>query len=101
VKVVGVFVRFSCAASRFCKKRHFKFKPDVIIFIDYPRVYIRIAKWARIGWTHYYISLKYGLGKKIGLSTSNDIDKMYVIHHSKKFYEDKHGFSVEFVGHLN
>jgi lipid-A-disaccharide synthase len=49
--------------------------------------------------THYYISLKYGLGKNRIVDIKRDIDKMYVIHHSKRFYEDKHGFSVEFVGH--
>jgi lipid-A-disaccharide synthase len=48
---------------------------------------MRIAKWAKeLGIrTHYYISLKYGLGKKIGLSTSNAISiKCMLFYHSKK-----------------
>jgi lipid-A-disaccharide synthase len=59
-------------------KRHFKFKPDVI-FIDYPG--FMHHKWAKeLGIrTHYYISPQIWAWKKIGLSTSNDIDKMYVI----------------------
>jgi lipid-A-disaccharide synthase len=57
-----------------------EFKPDVIIFIDYPGFNMRIAKWARKSIpTHYYISPQIWAWKKIASLTSKDVDKMYVI----------------------
>ena len=86
-----------------CKKDIEAFNPDVIIFIDYSGFNLRIAKWARkMGYrTHYYISpqiwaSREGRIKKI----KRDIDKMYVIlPFEKEFYEKKHHFPVDFVGH--
>jgi lipid-A-disaccharide synthase len=62
---------------------------------------MRIAKWARENIpTHYYISPQIWAWKKIASLTSKDVDKMYVIlPFEKTFYEDKHNFPVEFVGH--
>ena len=86
-----------------CKKDIAAFDPDVIIFIDYSGFNLRIAKWAKkMGYrTHYYISpqiwaSREGRIKKI----KRDIDKMYVIlPFEKEFYEQKHQYPVEFVGH--
>jgi lipid-A-disaccharide synthase len=49
------------------------FQPDVIIFSLIILFNMRIAKWAReIGLkTHYYIHLKFGLGKKTESKKSN------------------------------
>jgi lipid-A-disaccharide synthase len=49
-----------------CKKDILNFKPDVIIFIDYPGFNMRIAKWAKeLNFkTHYYISPQMGLERK-------------------------------------
>jgi lipid-A-disaccharide synthase len=76
-----------------------EFKPDVIIFIDYPGFNMRIAKWAKEKTSQHTITYrpKYGLGKN--RKTSKDVDKMYVILPFETFYEDKHNFPVEFVGH--
>ena len=43
---------------RFCKADILEFRPDVLIFIDYPGFNLRISKWAKKqGFpTHYYIS---------------------------------------------
>jgi lipid-A-disaccharide synthase len=42
---------------KICKNDIAEFKPDVIIFIDYPGFNMRIAKWAKEKHpTHYYIS---------------------------------------------
>jgi lipid-A-disaccharide synthase len=61
---------------------------------------MRIAKWARKSQHTITYRPKYGLGKKIASLTSKDVDKMYVIlPFEKTFYEDKHNFPVEFVGH--
>ena len=86
-----------------CKKDILEFQPDVIIFIDYPGFNMRIAKWAKeMGIkTHYYISPQIWAWKENRITAiKRDVDKMYVIlPFEKSFYEDKHHFPVEFVGH--
>ena len=86
-----------------CKKDIQGFKPDVIIFIDYPGFNLRIAKWAKQkGYkTHYYISPQIWAWKENRINAiKNDIDEMYVIlPFEKAFYEEKHNFPVHFVGH--
>ncbi|WP_281309579.1 lipid-A-disaccharide synthase [Flavobacterium flavigenum] len=88
---------------KFCKKDISEFQPDVIIFIDYPGFNMRIAKWAKTLHykTHYYISPQIWAWKESRITAiKNDVDKMFVIlPFEKGFYEDKHGFPVEFVGH--
>lgn len=86
-----------------CKKDIGSFKPDVIIFIDYPGFNMRIAKWAKERGikTHYYISPQIWAWKENRIKAiKRDVDKLYVIlPFEKDFYEKKHGFPVEFVGH--
>lgn len=88
---------------RLCKKDIWAFQPRVIIFIDYSGFNLRIAKWAkRRGFqTHYYISPQIWASREGRIETiRRTIDHMYVIlPFEKQFYEDKHGFDVEFVGH--
>jgi len=86
-----------------CKKDIAQFKPDVIIYIDYPGFNMRIAKWAKqVGYkNHYYISPQIWAWKENRITAiKHDVDKMYVIlPFEKDFYEVKHKFPVEFVGH--
>src|SRR6476620_10726825 len=86
-----------------CKKDILAFHPDAIIFIDYPGFNMRIAKWAkpRGFQTHYYISPQIWAWKENRIKDiKRDVDKMYVIlPFEKEFYEDKHQYKVEFVGH--
>jgi lipid-A-disaccharide synthase len=88
---------------KFCKKDILGFKPDVIVFIDYPGFNMRIAKWARLqGFkTHYYISPQIWAWKENRIKAiKRDVDKMYIIlPFEKDFYEIKHQFPVDFVGH--
>ena len=88
---------------KICKKDILDFQPDVIIFIDYPGFNLRIAKWAKeLGLkTHYYISPQIWAWKESRITEiKRDVDKMYVIlPFEKDFYEKKHLFPVEFVGH--
>ena len=88
---------------KICKKDIYNFHPDVLIFIDYPGFNMRIAKWAKAlkMKTHYYISPQIWAWKENRISEiKRDVDKMYVIlPFEKKFYEEKHNFPVEFVGH--
>lgn len=86
-----------------CKKDITAFQPDVIVFIDYPGFNLRIAKWAKkAGFkTHYYISPQIWAWKESRITDiKRDVNKMYVIlPFEKDFYEGKHHFPVEFVGH--
>ena len=88
---------------KICKKDIQEFQPDVLIFIDYPGFNMRIAKWAKeLGMkTHYYISPQIWAWKENRIrDIKRDIDKMYVIlPFEKDFYEKKHHYPVEFVGH--
>jgi lipid-A-disaccharide synthase len=88
---------------KICKKDILEFQPDVLIFIDYPGFNMRIAKWAKeLGMkTHYYISPQIWAWKENRITDiKRDVDKMYVIlPFEKDFYEKKHHFPVEFVGH--
>jgi lipid-A-disaccharide synthase len=87
----------------FCKNDIENFNTDVIIFIDYPGFNMRIAKWAKLKGikTHYYISPQIWAWKENRIATiKRDLDKLYVIlPFEKEFYEVKHNFPVEFVGH--
>ena len=87
----------------FCKKDIEIFKPDVMIFIDYPGFNMRIAKWAKQKGipTHYYISPQIWAWKEGRIkSIKRDVDEMYVIlPFEKDFYEKNHDFPVHFVGH--
>ncbi|WP_309642433.1 lipid-A-disaccharide synthase [Flavobacterium sp.] len=88
---------------KFCKNDIAQFKPDAIIFIDYPGFNMRIAKWAKERGipTHYYISPQIWAWKENRIAAvKRDFDHLYVIlPFEKEFYEDKHHFPVTFVGH--
>ncbi len=87
----------------FCKNDILSFKPDVIIFIDYPGFNLRIAKWAKQQGiaTHYYVSPQIWAWKEGRIKAiKRDVDAMYVIlPFEKDFYEKKHQYPVHFVGH--
>ncbi len=88
---------------KICKQDIARYNPDAIIFIDYPGFNMRIAKWAKKlkFRTYYYISPQIWAWKENRIKAiKRDIDKMYVIlPFEKDFYEKKHNFPVEFVGH--
>lgn len=88
---------------KFCKSDIEKFSPDVIIFIDYPGFNMRIAKWVknRNIKTHYYIAPQIWAWKENRIKEiKRDFDKLFVIlPFEKDFFEVKHKFPVEFVGH--
>lgn len=87
----------------FCKKDIRQYRPNAIIYIDYPGFNLRIAKWAKKqGFkNHYYISPQIWAWKENRIQMiKKTIDHMYVIlPFEKKFYESKHDFPVHFVGH--
>ncbi len=88
---------------KLCKEDITGFKPDVIIYIDYPGFNLRIANWAKQqGFkNHFYISPQVWAWKeKRVYQMKKDLDALYVIlPFEKDFFENKHKFKVEFVGH--
>ena len=88
---------------KFCKQDIEAYAPDVIIFVDYSGFNLRIAKWAKpLGYkTHYYISPQVWASREGRVKTIKaTIDKMFVVlPFVKDFYEKKHNFPVEYVGH--
>ena len=88
---------------KICKTDIEKFQPDVIIFIDYPGFNMRIAKWAKLKGikTHYYIAPQIWAWKENRIEAiKRDFDKLFVIlPFEKDFFEKKHHFPVDFVGH--
>lgn len=87
----------------FCKKDIQSFNPDSIVFIDYSGFNLRIAKWAKEkGYkTNYYISPQIWASREGRIEKiKRDIDAMHVIlPFEKEFYEKKHHYPVNFVGH--
>ena len=88
---------------RFCKEDITAFNPDALILIDYPGFNLRIAKWAKEHKipVHYYISPQVWAWKENRVHLMKTvIDYLYVIlPFEKSFFEDKHQFPVDFVGH--
>jgi lipid-A-disaccharide synthase len=88
---------------KFCKKDIQNYKPDILVLIDYPGFNLRIADWAKKQGIKvcYYISPQIWAWKENRIKAiKRDVDHMYIIlPFEKEFYEKKHNFAVEFVGH--
>ena len=87
----------------YCKEDIAAFQPDQIIFIDFSGFNLRIAGWAKEqGFkTNYYISPQIWASREGRIEKiKSSIDRMFVIlPFEKQFYEEKHAFPVDFVGH--
>jgi lipid-A-disaccharide synthase len=84
-----------------CKQQIEEFRPDVLIFIDYPGFNLRMAKWAKeSGYrTFYYISPKLwawneGRVKKV----KEYVDRMFIIFPFEVEFYRKHGVEVKYLG---
>jgi len=88
---------------KFCKEDIAQFKPDVIIFIDYPGFNLRITEWAKQqGFkTVFYISPQVWAWKENRVpKMKSTIDKMLVIlPFEKEYYKKRWHWDVEYVGH--
>ncbi len=88
---------------KFCKQDILNYQPDVLILVDYPGFNMRIAEFAKKEGipVHYYISPQIWAWKENRIhKIKRDVDHMYVIlPFEKDFYEKKHNYSVDFVGH--
>ena len=87
----------------YCKNDILKFKPDKIIYLDYPGFNLRICKWAKEkGFiNHYYISPQIWAWKENRINAiKRNIDHMHVIlPFEKNYYKNKHEFEVHYSGH--
>ncbi len=87
---------------KICKEDILHFKPDCIVFIDYPGFNLRIAKWAKENKikTVYYISPQIWAWKESRIhKIKASVDKMLVILPFEKQFYAKHNMQVDYVGH--
>ena len=87
---------------RFCKEDITSFKPDVIIYIDYPGFNLRIAKWAKENGflNYYYISPQlWAWNSKRVHEIKKTIDKMFVILPFEEQFYKEYEYQVDYVGH--
>ncbi len=87
---------------KFCKEDISAFKPDSIIFIDYPGFNLRMAKWAKEHTyrTQYYISPTiWAWNAKRVHKVKAYIDQMFVILPFESDVYKKYGYEAQFVGH--
>ncbi len=89
------------ANFKLCKADILNFKPDVILFIDYPGFNLRIAKWAKqqsIS-TAYYIAPKVWAWKESRVKQIKQyVDKLYVIFPFEVEYFAKHEIEATYFG---
>lgn len=84
-----------------CKEEILKFRPDVIILIDYAGFNLRMAKWAKQqGFkVFYYISPKiWAWNQKRALKIKKYVDRMFVIMPFEQDFYARWGIDVDFVG---
>jgi lipid-A-disaccharide synthase len=85
-----------------CKQQIQNFKPDVVIFIDYPGFNLRLAKWAKENnyKTVYYISPQIWAWKENRVHTIKKyVDEMICILPFEKEFYKKYEVDVHYVGH--
>lgn len=87
---------------RFCKDDISRYKPDVLILIDYPGFNLRIAEWAQEQKIPviYYISPQVWAWKESRVrKIRQHVNKMLVILPFEKDFYSKWKYKVEYVGH--
>ncbi len=87
-----------------CKKDIITYKPDTVIFIDYPGFNLRIAEFVKEQniYTIYYISPKIWAWKKNrAFKIKKYIDKMFVIFPFEKEFYQQFDYQVEYMGNPN
>jgi lipid-A-disaccharide synthase len=88
---------------RFCKEDIQKFKPDVLVCIDYPGFNLRIAEWAN----QQDLKIAYYISPQVWAWKEKRVIKMKQIIHrmicilpfEKDYFEKKWNWSVDYVGH--
>lgn len=87
---------------KLCKEQILQFKPDAVVFIDYPGFNLRMAKFCKEQGikTLYYISPQVWAWKQNRVKKIKaDVDSMFVILPFEKEFYQQFDYEVEFVGH--
>lgn len=87
---------------RICKEDLLKFKPDVLVLVDYPGFNLRIAEFAHQHQIKvvYYISPQVWAWKQSRvIKIKKVVDRMLVILPFEKQFYEKFNMHVDFVGH--
>lgn len=87
---------------RFCKEDILRFRPDVLVLIDYPGFNLRIAEWAKSQGVKvcYYISPQVWAWKEGRVKKIREIvDKMLVILPFEVPFYERWNYGVTYVGH--
>jgi lipid-A-disaccharide synthase len=95
-------IRTILGNMKFCKKDILDYKPDAVIFIDYPGFNLRIAEFVHQNKipTLYYVSPQVWAWKSSRVKKIKVVvDKMYVILPFEKAFYKKFEYDVDFVGH--
>ena len=85
-----------------CKKDLLRYKPDVLVLIDYPGFNLRMAEFAKKHGIRvvYYISPQIWAWKQSRVKQiRRDVDKMMVILPFEQEFYSRFGVEVEFTGH--
>ncbi|MFO8053985.1 MAG: lipid-A-disaccharide synthase [Bacteroidales bacterium] len=85
-----------------CKKDLLRFKPDLLILVDYPGFNMRIAAFAQKNGfkVAYYISPQIWAWRESRVKKiKKTVDRMFVILPFEKDFYRKHNMQVDFVGH--
>ncbi len=86
---------------RLCKSDIAEYKPDAVIFIDYPGFNLKIAKWAKLeGFTTlYYIAPKVWAWREWRVKTiAKYVDRIFAIFPFEKEWFKARGVDVSYVG---
>ncbi len=91
------------ANMKMCKRDIVKWKPDVVILVDYPGFNLNIAKFLKKNTlipAYYYISPKIWAWKEWRIrSIKRDISEMFsILPFEVGFYEKKHKYPIHYVG---
>ena len=95
-------IRTILGNMKFCKKDILDYKPDAVIFIDYPGFNLRIAEFVYTNKipTLYYVSPQVWAWKQSRVEKIKKVvDKMFVILPFEKAFYKKFDYDVDFVGH--
>jgi lipid-A-disaccharide synthase len=95
-------IRTILGNMKFCKKDILDYKPDAVIFIDYPGFNLRIAEFVHQNKipTLYYVSPQVWAWKSSRVKKIKVVvDKMFVILPFEKAFYKKFDYDVDFVGH--
>jgi len=87
---------------QFCKKEIIKYRPDVVILIDYPGFNLKMAKFVKSNLNipvHYYISPKLWAWKEYRIkSIKKYVDLMLSILPFEVPFYAKHNYEIKYIG---